>query len=414
MEGVHMAKEISFIHAADLHLDSLFKGLAHTPEHIFQDIRASTFRALDRLVQTAIDKKVDFVLIVGDLFDNEKQSLKAQIRLKKAFEALQRYRINVYISYGNHDFMNGNIHPVTYPDNVFIFPDEKVNYFLHEQAGETVAAIYGFSYENRAVTSKKATEYHIQHEHIPFHIATLHGSLKSNTEHDVYAPFQLQDLTEKDFNYWALGHIHQREILKENPSIVYSGNIQGRNRKETGEKGCYHVVLSEHGTDMSFIPLQAIQFTPLTIDVSACEEAHQMESRIHKMMDTTIGKETPQLLDLTLTSDHTMLKQWENDKHVEDIIELVNEVTTHQPNWRYIFRVTVQSLMTEMDSQLYKGDHFIGELSRHFDEASIKPFMKELYQQKTARKFINLLTEEEEQEIKSEAKSLLLNELLKE
>lgn len=408
-----MTKQISFIHTADLHLDSPFKGLANTPESIFQEIRDSTFRALERLVQTAIDKHVDFVLIVGDLFDNEKQSLKAQIRLKKAFEELERHHINVYLSYGNHDYINGNIHPVTYPDNVFIFPDEKVRQFTYKKDGEELATIHGFSYEFRAVVNKKAQEYLISDDAIPFHIAMLHGSLKSNTNHDVYAPFQISDLLEKDFHYWALGHIHQREILKEDPPVVYPGNIQGRNRKEMGEKGCYHVVLSEVGTEMSFIPLHAIQFRTLTVDVTACVEVHQLESCIQSMMDP-VYVSNPQLLDLTLVSDTTKLKQWENDHHVEDIIELINETIAHQQIWSYIFRYTIQTRVSDINLELLKGDHFIGELSRHFEETSIQPFVKELYHHKSARKYLDILTGDEEQDIKEEARSMLLNELLKE
>lgn len=408
-----MTKKISFIHAADLHLDSPFKGLANTPEHIFKEIRESTFRALERLVQTAIDKRVDFVLIVGDLFDNEKQSLKAQIRLKKAFEELQRHHINVYLSYGNHDYINGNIHPVTYPNNVFIFPDEKVRQFTYEKGGERLATIHGFSYENRAVVHKKAQDYQISDETIPFHIAMLHGSLKSNTTHDVYAPFQISDLLEEDFNYWALGHIHQREILKEDPAIVYPGNIQGRNRKEIGEKGCYHVVVTETGTEISFIPLQAIQFNMLNVDVSACVTVDQLESCIQSMLEPMYGG-IPQLLDLTLVSDTLKLKQWENDHHVEDIVELVNETIAHKQIWSYIFRYTTQTRVSERDVELFKGDHFIGELSRHFEKTSIQPFVKELYHHKSARKYLDILTKEEEQHIKAEARSLLLNELLKE
>lgn len=409
-EGEQMVKEISFIHAADLHLDSPFRGLAQTPEPIFQQIKESTFHALDRLVQTAIDKQVDFVLIVGDLFDNEKQSLKAQIRLRKAFETLQRYQINVYLSYGNHDYINGNIHPVTYPDNVCIFPNERISHFTYKKEGQEIASIYGFSYENRAVVNKKADEFQIADHSIPFHIATLHGSIQSNTEHDVYAPFQPSDLAEKDFHYWALGHIHQREIIKGNPPIVYPGNIQGRNRKETGEKGCYHVSLSETGTEMSFIPLHAIQFKALSIDVSECAEVHQIEARMLAGMNATV----PELIDLTLVSDNPLLKQWERDKQVEDLIELVNETMVHQQIWTYIFRCSVQTQISDVDAELYRGDHFIGELNRHFSEASIQPFIKDLYQQKMARRHIDILTEEEELEIKSTAKNLLLNALLKE
>lgn len=408
-----MTKPISFIHAADLHLDSPFKGMANLPEHIFRDILSSTFIALNRLVDAAITKKVDFVLIVGDLFDNEKQSLKAQVRLRRAFEELKRHDINVYLSYGNHDFINGNSHPVTYPDNVFIFGDENVSQFTYKKEGRELAAIYGFSYKNRAVITNKALEYTIANPHIPFHIATLHGSIKSNTEHDAYAPFQIGDLIRHNFHYWALGHIHQREILKEDPPVVYPGNIQGRNRKEVGEKGCYHVFLSETGTELSFIPLQEIQFQKKTIDVSDCDEIHQLETRIQAEINNR-QFQGRQLIQLVLFSDQLKLKRWEQDKDLEEIIELVNESFIHSENWCCIYNVKVKMKKSAANSELYDGEHFIDELFQHIEKTSIRNYIDELYQQKQVRKYIHPVTEDEEEEIKQDAKQLLLNELLRE
>src|SRR5699024_983642 len=153
-----MSNQISFIHAADLHLDSPFQGLATVPKSIFPFIRQSTFHAFDKLVKTAIEKNVDFVLLVGDLFHNEKQSLKAQVHLRSGFEKLQKHQINVYLSYGNHDYEKGNVHPITYPENVFIFEGEAVSSFIYKKNGQSVARIYGFSYENRAVFENKTKE----------------------------------------------------------------------------------------------------------------------------------------------------------------------------------------------------------------------------------------------------------------
>ncbi|RDW18180.1 DNA repair exonuclease [Oceanobacillus arenosus] len=406
-----MGRQISFIHAADLHLDSPFKGLTSTPEGIFKEIRESTFTAMERLATAAIDKQVDFVLVVGDLFDNEKQSLKAQVRLRRAFEKLNHHGINVYLSYGNHDFINGNRYPIEYPENVYIFPDEKVASFIYEKDGVSIAEIYGFSYENRAVLDSKATEYKINHPHIPFHIAMLHGSIQSNTEHDVYAPFQLGDLREENFDYWALGHIHKREILKEAPNIVYPGNIQGRNRKETGEKGCYHVVLTESNTEMSFLPLHAIEFVTMKIDVSECVTIDQIETIIQAKLDQRVAT-TPQLIDLNLTSNQAIVKQWESDKLLEEIIELMNETMINQRNWYYFFNLSV-TLYTSEATDFQDGEHFIGELFRYADEVENYPFLKELYHHKQARKYLDPLSDEEDQWLKSQAKQLLVNELLK-
>ncbi|WP_087973359.1 metallophosphoesterase family protein [Oceanobacillus rekensis] len=405
-----MVRQISFIHVADLHLDSPFKGLASAPDHIFREIRESTFVALDRLVDIAIERKVDFILIAGDLFDNEKQSLKAQIRLRKAFERLQQYGINVYLSYGNHDYINGNIHPVTYPENVFVFPNEKVSHFTFEKDCQQVAQIYGFSYENRAVMDKKVEEYKISNAAIPFHIGMLHGSILSNTDHDVYAPFQLRDLLASDFDYWALGHIHKREILKESPPIVYPGNTQGRNRKETGEKGCYHVILNMDEEELSFIPLQAIQFRALTIDVSTCKQIHDLEKYI---LDEIKEIDSPTLFNLTLKSNQSNLLEWENEKLLEDVIEIINESIMDKQSWKYIFRFSVDVGHQQSSVEAVQGNHFIAELSRHFDEESVQPYLKELFLHKQGRKYLDGLSEEAEIEIKDEAKQLLMNELLK-
>lgn len=121
-----MDSAVTFIHAADLHLDSLFKGLRHVPANIFKEIQESTFTALNHLVDEAINNNVDFVLLAGDLYDHESQSLKAQIRLRRAFERLAEQNIDVFLSYGNHDFMKGDSFDVEYPDNVHIFSEERV------------------------------------------------------------------------------------------------------------------------------------------------------------------------------------------------------------------------------------------------------------------------------------------------
>src|SRR5699024_12360777 len=84
----------------------------------------------------------------------------------------------------------------------------------------------------------KTSEYEVQNKQIPFHIATLHGSVHGNTLHDPYTQFSLTDLQTKQFDYWALGHIHERAELATTPPIIYSGNTQGRHSHEQGEKGC--------------------------------------------------------------------------------------------------------------------------------------------------------------------------------
>ena len=405
-----MTNKVTFIHAADLHLDSPFKGLANIPEHIFSDVLESIYGALDRLVQAAIDKKVDFVLLAGDLFDNERRSLKAQIALRNAFEKLKDHGIHVYLSYGNHDNINCNIHPVKYPDNVYSFPDEQVRSFIFQKNGQPKAAIYGFSYENQAVLTNKSYEYEVGDPSIPFHIAMLHGSLSSNTEHDTYAPFQLNDLANKKMDYWALGHIHKRSILKEDPPIVYPGNIQGRHRKELGEKGCYHVVLTETGSTLTFLPLQSIIFNNIILDVSNYKSVDQLENLLKKHINEHL-KNSPQLIDLTLQSkeEHLIMQ---NDFLIEDLIDIVNDHYTKQKNWLYIYKINIDKQYIHNENKFFNNDIFLDELTKQINGESISSQLSDLYQHRQARKYLEALSDEEQEKVKQDAYQLLMETLL--
>jgi len=407
-----MSKQVSFIHAADLHLDSPFTGLAHVPKSIFSDIRESTFSTLDRLVQVAIKKSVNFVLLVGDLFDYDKQSLKAHIKLRAACEKLQEHGIVVYISHGNHDYLNAKIHSITYPDNVFIFPDEKIRHFIYTYNQEPLAAIYGFSYENEAVFTNKAKQYNIKDSSIPFHIATLHGSLQTNTENDTYAPFRLTDLKKRNFSYWALGHIHQRCLLSESPPIVYPGNTQGRHHKEDGEKGCYHVVLTETNSYLSFIPIQTIQFQSITIDVSSCDDIDNFEQTIRQRLKPLQRRTTPLLVSLQLTSNHPKLYEWEQYKYIDDIVDVFNESFVEEKDWIYIYRITTHVKQSSL-IDIVENDHFISELTKQFQDTPIDPLLTDLYGHRQGRKFVNHMTQDEALYIKQKAEQLLIQALLK-
>lgn len=216
-----MGNGITFVHSADLHMDSLFKTKGHLPEELLERLRAGTFEAFDRLIQVCINEQADFLLIAGDVYHEELRSLKAQVHVRRGFEKLQKHDIHVYVSFGNHDFTGGAEHAVSFPENVHVFQSEEVQAFPFYKEGERLAHIYGFSYETRAVKDHKAREFQ-KTGHPLYHIAMLHGSLETKTDHDVYAPFTLEELKNKGMDYWALGHIHKREVLSSDPAHYLS------------------------------------------------------------------------------------------------------------------------------------------------------------------------------------------------
>lgn len=388
-----MSQGVKFIHAADLHLDSPFLGLSDLDEKLFEKVKESTFTALNNLVNEAIKYKVDFVLIIGDLFDNNKQSLKAQVKLKEAFDKLNKYNINVYLSYGNHDFIQGNLYPIDYPKNVFVFPNEKVTHFTYYKDEQALANIYGFSYETRVVSDNKIEEYKKVNADISYHIATLHGSADTSHGHATYAPFKISELKDKPFDYWALGHIHKREILSDSPPIVYPGNIQGRHRNESGDKGCYLVNLTKNETQFKFIPLGIIKFKSVVIELVKEDTLHQLKEKInHQLVEDEL-----ELIHLTINSQTDEITEWEKTDRLSELIQLINDLHTS-----YIYKYKVK-LNT---GTFFSNNYFFDQLLLHLEESEVETSISDLLTHPQARKYPEIYDIDNE-ELKSRAQEIL-------
>ncbi len=84
-------KKLSFIHTSDLHLDSTFLGFSEVNHELIKILLKSTFQAYDSIINICIQKKVDFLLIAGDVYDSANKSLYAQLKflvgLKKLSDA---------------------------------------------------------------------------------------------------------------------------------------------------------------------------------------------------------------------------------------------------------------------------------------------------------------------------------------
>lgn len=122
----------SFIHAADLHLDSPFRGYDEidfvdpaTRENVLRQLRDCTFTTLDNIVQACLAHRVDFLVLAGDIYDLADRSLRAQLRFQNAMEHLAGAGISVFVAYGNHDHDDGRRAMLNWPGNVFSSPPVK-------------------------------------------------------------------------------------------------------------------------------------------------------------------------------------------------------------------------------------------------------------------------------------------------
>ncbi|EAC2631324.1 exonuclease SbcCD subunit D [Listeria monocytogenes] len=384
-------KEIQFLHMADLHLDSPFIGLSTLPQPLFSAIQESTFQSLERITTVAIKEAVDFVLIAGDIYDSEDQSVRAQARFAKEMKRLEAANIPVFMIHGNHDFIEKHKEKLALPSNVHVF-SEQVEIMSHKTATGVSVNIYGFSYNERHIRSSRVGEYKIQGD-ADFHIALLHGSeVSSSEEHDVYAPFRVQEISKKGFDYWALGHIHKRQLLAESPSIYYPGNIQGRNRKESGEKGASIITLSEASTTIDFIGTSPIIWEEAVITLPENSEINAFYRETTKLLESYQGRSHSYFL-------HIIVKM-ENKQKIDtnDWLQMLQEEVEITDNtFVWVHKLTTE-ITNQSNSQTWYESHLAGEEIKHSfetlqDESAFYQAVEALYLESGVSRYLDDLSE---------------------
>lgn len=272
--------DFRFLHAADIHLDSPLRGLSRYEGLPEQEIRGATRAAFDNLVRFAIEEAVDFVLIAGDLFDGEWRDMGTGLYFARAMGRLDQAGIAVFLLAGNHDAESVITRSVPWPPNVRLFGTRKPE--THILAGIRVA-IHGQSFPTPAVTDNLVLAYPEAASH-HFNIGMLHTALAGRQGHASYAPCSLDDLRSKQYDYWALGHVHEHEIVCEEPHVVFPGNTQGRTIRETGPKGAVIVTVEDaRVASVERIELDVLRWTVVEVD---CTDA--MVDAVPALMRATL------------------------------------------------------------------------------------------------------------------------------
>jgi DNA repair exonuclease SbcCD nuclease subunit len=367
-------RPIRFIHAADLHLDSPFKGLSSLPQAIRRAVRESTFAALNRLVETAVAEQADFVLFAGDIYDSADRSLRAQFRFQRAVETLREHGIGVYIVHGNHDPENGLQAALRWPEGTCVFPSGEAApcAVFSDPARGDLAYIHGWSYPSSAVTENPLRRFGKPRKGA-LNIGLLHANVDGDPEHDNYAPCSRQELIAAGFDYWALGHVHGRRVLHEDPYIVYPGNLQGRSVRETGAKGCYVVDASESGRlSLRFVPTDALRWHQVAVSIEGLASEQELkdvlEERMRECEDAADGR--PSLVRFQLEGRGPLHRRLRRSSMLAELTEELREAecvraeTDPDAPFVWIESVTVQTGQALDLARIASRHPFLGDLIR--------------------------------------------------
>ncbi|MBS4769955.1 DNA repair exonuclease [Carnobacteriaceae bacterium zg-ZUI240] len=339
---------VKVLHIADLHLDTPFKSLKRLSETIFQQIQNATRTSLERLIDRAITEKVDAVLIVGDAFNSVQPDVREQMFLHQQLSRLIEANISVVLSFGNHDYYTGPL-LIDVPKGVHVLNEKVSSVELTTQSNETLV-VSGFSYYRNHIEQVEWQAFPHKKAHT-YHIGMLHGQMGEGG----YAPFTIQKLAEFGYDYWALGHIHQRGIISERPLVAYSGNIQGLHSNEVGDKGGYLVHLNPHAQ----VHLEKVDTAPivwikerieLSSDRTFMNVLEQIEALYKTHQDSNAQKETSLfLVKLDIYYDENVSKNVLEQLQDDAILEVGSKGLYQLVNIKLIPQVKKASVLLNDD-----------------------------------------------------------------
>jgi len=421
----------SFVHASDLHLDSPFKGVVTHSTAIADYLRAATFEAFDALVQLCIDEQVQFLVVAGDVYDGADRSLRAQLKFLDGLKTLAGHDILSFVAHGNHDPLDGWSSTIEWPEQVHVFSANKVETKTVNKNGEPVAAVSGMSYGKRNERRNLAQKYSAANPDL-FQIAVLHCNCGGNPNHEAYAPCQLAELTNTQFDYWALGHVHEKRIMSTTPYVVYPGNTQGLSMREQGERGCYLARVSEDShVDIEFRPLDAVRWLSEEMSIDDIGSIDDLDWRIAQITDSLRekAKGRPVICRIFLTGRGPLYGELRQETVVSDLLERAQQLAVSEEPFVWVQDIEMNCQPeVAMDKRRDVND-LLGQILRvseeirdhvlkkggdsHVLEDVLRPALSELYDNRRAARLLEPISPDDLERILHEAELLCVDFLEK-
>jgi hypothetical protein len=288
---------LKFLHAADIHLDSPLRGLERYAGAPVEEIRGATRRALENLVALAVEEEVGFVLLAGDLYDGDWKDYNTGLFFATQMARLQEAGIRAFLIAGNHDAASQITRVLRPPENVKVFSTRRPESEILEELG---VAIHGQGFASAAVSEDLSAGYP---RPVPglFNIGLLHTSLDGRPGHASYAPCTVDGLRSRGYQYWALGHVHEREVVAREPWIVFPGNVQGRHARETGAKGATLVTVDDRGAvQLQHRDLDVFRWAVCSVDLTGVSAAGAALDRVRAVFGAELASSSGRPLAVRL------------------------------------------------------------------------------------------------------------------
>lgn len=357
---------MKLLHSADLHLDSPMRGLVVYDSAPIDQLRLATRVALGNLVDAAVEEQVDAVLLAGDIFDGDWPHYGTGVHFVSEMGRLREAGIPVVIVTGNHDAESKLTKSLRLPGNVRMLDTRKPQTVTFEDIG---LAVHGQGYATPAVLEDLSIGYPAPAAGM-LNVGLLHTSADGRPGHERYAPCSVSALAQRGYDYWALGHVHHREVLHADPPIVFPGNVQGRGLRETGPKGATLIELREDGTiSFEHRVLDCVRWDLITVDAAGCADRDAVCERVASAVRQSAGDAGDRLLAARLkiagmTDAHRALVA-DVERLRYEVIAAAADVAAQQ-----VWIESVALDTTASHELAHGGDDAVGELIQELEELS--------------------------------------------
>lgn len=379
----------TFVHCADLHLDSPFEGLHSLQPEIGRVLRRATFQAFDHIIDLALKEHADFLIVAGDVYDSAYRSLYAQVRFRDSLKRAAEAGLQCFIAHGNHDPLSGWDANLALPETVQRFGGQQVDCLTARRGREVLAHLYGISYPHREVRENLIPRFPSKVDG-PFAVGVLHANVGGDPNHDNYAPCSLADLVSRPMNYWALGHIHQARILREaEPCVVYAGTPQGRSVREPEGRGCFVVRVDQGGgVTLEFVATDVVRWYVESLDISRLANLEalldELAQRQKELREKAEGRAVIWRLLLRGRGElHGRLRRLDLER---DLAQPLREAEAGGPDFVWLESVQILTRPPVDLAQRRQVQDFIGDVLRVAEAFRQEPDPQGLLQEVVARR----------------------------
>lgn len=373
---------MKLLHIADLHLDQSFEGLRNLPTTIKEKLQKANETTLTTIINLALKEQVDVVLFAGDTFHQSRTSIRTQAFFMDALKKLEEADIPVIISFGNHDYYIKQRYWFDFPSNVVLFEKEQVETFYFMTKKQEKIAISGFSYEHPWINHDMLPAFPTKDNNVDSHIGIYHGDTTVNGQQN-YAPFSFREMKEKGYDYWALGHIHQPQIVSANPLIVYPGTPQGHTKKESQLKGVALVQVQNGHSTVHFEPVSTTTWQTKAYDLTNYQTVQEALSfLVEILVSDNSGKEQFLLTQIQLSGIEALGEEFMISYKTGELLQYLQKAVLQQTNQScFIFNMLLNEQQDQAKILIPANPELLSQLEQTYLQPAIfSDTLKELTQ----------------------------------